>query len=139
MKALTIHQPFAELIARLAKRVENRTWVTHDRVHLAIHAGTSTSRRNQCAAYGLELDDLARGAIVAVAELVDCVRLDAIDTWPPELAWLETHEHAEGPVCLVLADVRRLAEPVPCQGRQSLWNVGDEELAAIERQIRNLR
>jgi len=41
MKAVTIYQPYAELIARGEKRVENRSWRTDYRGPLAIHAGCS--------------------------------------------------------------------------------------------------
>jgi len=41
MKAITIQQPWAEMIARGLKRVENRTWRTSHRGPLAIHAGKS--------------------------------------------------------------------------------------------------
>ena len=41
MKAITIWQPWAELIARGVKLVENRTWRTHYRGPVAIHAGLS--------------------------------------------------------------------------------------------------
>lgn len=41
MKALTVCQPYASLIARGKKRVENRTWSTSYRGHLYIHAGKS--------------------------------------------------------------------------------------------------
>lgn len=39
MKALTISQPYASLIARGEKFVENRRWPTPYRGPLAIHAG----------------------------------------------------------------------------------------------------
>jgi|ERR1019366_4441992 hypothetical protein len=41
MKALTINQPWAEMICRGLKRVENRTWPTNYRGPLAIHVGKS--------------------------------------------------------------------------------------------------
>lgn len=39
MKALTISQPFASLIASGEKWIENRIWYTSYRGPLAIHAG----------------------------------------------------------------------------------------------------
>lgn len=39
MKALTLHQPWASLIAVGAKRIETRSWSTKYRGPLAIHAG----------------------------------------------------------------------------------------------------
>jgi len=42
MKALTISQPYASLIASGEKWVENRSWPTGYRGPLAIHAGKGT-------------------------------------------------------------------------------------------------
>jgi hypothetical protein len=41
MRALTILQPWAEMIARGVKRIENRTWRTSHRGPLTTHAGKS--------------------------------------------------------------------------------------------------
>ncbi len=50
MRALTILQPWAEMIARGVKRVENRTWRTKYRGEIAIHAGKGMT--------GLDSEDL---------------------------------------------------------------------------------
>ena len=100
MKALTICQPYAELIARGLKPIENRTWPTPYRGRLFIHAGKSRA--------WLDDDDermypgLLFGAIVAVATLYDCVRVDRLP------ADLQSNEHANGPWCWLLRDVRRV-------------------------------
>lgn len=125
MKALTICQPWAELIASGAKRVENRTWSTKYRGELAIHAGKSR------AFLGDEDDgDYVFGAVIAVARLVEVVRLDEIAQkidpakglaeQDDKYAWVFGHKYAEGPWCWVLEDVRRV-EPVYCTGKQGLW------------------
>lgn len=57
------------------------------------------------------------GAIVAVATLADCVPVGRL---PPEL---QANEHANGPWCWILTDVRRLHEPLPMRGAQGLWDV----------------
>lgn len=79
MKALTIRQPWASLIAAGIKDVENRAWPTTHRGPLLIHAGM-----------GLDDDALAewrdclpatlpRGRVIARVELVDCVRTSRSD------------------------------------------------------------
>lgn len=123
MKALTICQPYAELIARGDKRVENRKWATDYRGLLAIHAGKS---RDWLSTLGDEsniaLADMAFGAVVAVASLVDCVRVDLISSssCPPHLLWMRDHEHTHGPWCFVLEAVIRLATPYPCRGARTV-------------------
>ena len=134
MKALTISQPYASLIASGDKWIENRFWSTHYRGLLAIHAGKGSQYL-----YRHELAQYPTGAIVAVATLLGCVdrhrllrngnsrrlahepALGGRRTW----AELAAHPHAEGPYCWVLADVTAI-EPVPCGGAQSLWTPSPE-------------
>jgi len=77
MKALSIRQPLAHLIAEGVKTIENRTWRTSYRGPLLIHAGTrwydepvgEIEKR-----HGIAIPrDLALGGIVGVADLVDIV------------------------------------------------------------------
>lgn len=118
LKALTIWQPWAECIATGAKTIENRTRPFGHRGPLAIHAG----RRHDPWA---EHDPLVRatlrgpadalpvGAVIAVAELVDC-HPDHGCCRP----WGEPGTHH-----LVLTDIRRLPRPVPARGHLGLWDV----------------
>ncbi len=93
MKALTLTQPWATLVAIGAKRIETRGWPTRYRGPLAIHAGkglapvggvrglralcaTEPFRRVLTEAGYADPRDLPRGVIVARCELVECVRVD---------------------------------------------------------------
>jgi hypothetical protein len=123
MKALTINQPFASLIVNPphVKRVENRSWRTHFRGPLAIHAGKSRKWRRQ---WKDELPDpMPMRAVVGVVQLVDCVHVDEIAT-REDLAWLRDHPHAFGPFCWILADARPLPTPVPyAAGQLNFWDL----------------
>lgn len=114
MKALTICQPYAELIARGEKPIENRTWPTSYRGLLLIHAGKSLEWLDP--EDGLSYPGMAFGALVATARLVDCVRVEQL---PPHLA---DNEHANGPWCWLLEDVNRI-QPIPWRGAQGLWDL----------------
>jgi activating signal cointegrator 1 len=88
MKALTLTQPWATLVAIGAKRIETRSWSTSYRGPLAIHAAKGASkigwphinhicRHTEPFKSILNLDRhpaeaLPLGAIVAVCELIDC-------------------------------------------------------------------
>ena len=133
MKALTISQPYASLIADGEKWVENRTWPTPYRGLLAIHAGKATQYldRKELAAY-------LNGCVIAVARLVACVHKHAVEARDPlpcsqllragiDIQAFLDHPHTEGPWCWVLRDVRKLDEPVPCSGKQGLWDWIDAE------------
>jgi len=126
MKALTICQPYAHLIMINVKPVENRTWYTHYRGPLAIHAGKSKEwmgEKNGHDNYGITLTQMAFGAVIAQAELVDCLQIERVHAgdYDRRYPWLRDHEHAKGPWCWVLEGIRPLAKPIPWKGAQGLW------------------
>lgn len=117
MKAITICQPYAEMIAAHEKLIENRTWPTSYRGLLLIHAGKSRDWLED--GDEAERPGMAFGAIVATARLLDCVRVEAVPAqW---LAEHVQHHHANGPWCWILAEVNRIA-PIPYRGAQGLWD-----------------
>ncbi len=122
MKALTVCQPYSELIVSGEKWVENRRWPTSHRGPLAIHAGKSKEW------FTCDEDEaLPRGVIVGVAQLVGCVRLDDLDPLKPDHQRIILHEHSEGPWCWLLENVRRI-EPIPYRGQQGLFEIPDSVL-----------
>ncbi len=92
MKALSLNQPYASLIAWGEKRFETRSWPTNMRGTIAIHASASVPAWARAAgeteefrhAYkrndALGWRSLPRAAILCVADLVDCIPTD--DTSP---------------------------------------------------------
>lgn len=84
MKAITLWQPWAQLVAVGAKRLETRSWSTKYRGPLAIHAGKAITNVERAlvatepfwgalrTADGFRYHEhnLPRGAVVAVAQLV---------------------------------------------------------------------
>ncbi|MDX5091650.1 ASCH domain-containing protein, partial [Lactobacillus crispatus] len=77
MKAITIHQPWATLIALGEKQFETRSWETKYRGPLAIHAGKKVDKeicleepfRSVLAKHGITAEILPTGAVVAIANL----------------------------------------------------------------------
>jgi hypothetical protein len=125
MKALTICQPYAELILRDEKLVENRTWETAYRGPLLIHAGAS---RKWLHTYSPLPDRMDWAAIVGWAHLVTILPSDVIldGLQPPRWGYLTRHGHVEGPCCWVLEEVQRFAKPIPYRGQQGLFDVPNE-------------
>lgn len=125
MKAITICQPYAHLIAIGEKRVENRSWATEHRGPLAIHAGKS--RKYLDPALGAKMPGLVFGAVIATCQLYCCVPIEQIDGIieedPERFGWLVDHKHVEGPICWVLENVYRKVEPFYCRGERGLWDV----------------
>lgn len=86
MKAITIREPWAWLIAKGIKDIENRTWPTRFRGRVLIHASKTCEKQGWGAlsdeqrfrlvnteAYRLSPSELPYGAIVGSVEIVDCV------------------------------------------------------------------
>lgn len=75
VKVITIKQPYASLIAAGIKEYEFRTWKTKYRGKIAIHAGLGVDKKamEKYKAYQLEYPS---GAILAIADLVDCIIVD---------------------------------------------------------------
>lgn len=130
-----MQQPYAELIARGEKWIENRSCAVKYCGPLAIHAARSRRRLRP----GDEelYPDMTFGAIVAICRLEECYALEDI-TRKVEDSWVYKeileHEYTEGPYCWLLGDVERLAEPIPIRGQLGLWNL---PTALVER-LRNL-
>lgn len=89
VKALTLTQPWATLVAIGEKHMETRSWGTRYRGPLAIHAAKGFPRwaielaltepfRSTLAAAGVQqLADLPRGMVIARCRLVDCLPIEA--------------------------------------------------------------
>jgi hypothetical protein len=131
IKALTIRQPWAELILRGQKPYELRTWNTKYRGLLVIHAATKIDAEN-ARRLGLNPEKLIAGAFVGVAILSDVrpyTREDAkllkerrvgFGWYPYIFSW-------------VLKKPRRIS-PIMGKGQLNLFKVPK----AVERRIRRL-
>lgn len=135
MKALTICQPYAHIIMTGQKRVENREWMTGYRGPLYIHAGKSRdwlSADDDGKEYGIPVASMAFGAVIAIANLVDCVHIERVAQ--PHIAakypWLAEHKHTEGTWCWILGKVTPIG-PWPWRGMQGLFDIDEEELGRV--------
>ena len=72
MIALSIHQPYAELIMSGKKKIEYRTRATFKRERIYIFASYAPGQAKAFARLGLQPDDLPRGVLLGTVEIVDC-------------------------------------------------------------------
>ncbi len=74
--ALSVHQPFAELIMLGEKNAEFRSRPTNIRGRVYVYASRTFDEydREICEEAGLDPDELPRGVIVGSVEIVDCVK-----------------------------------------------------------------
>lgn len=122
MKALSVRQPFAELIARGTKTLEIRSWMTTHRGPLLICAGGAWHKLG-IATHG-KIGE--RGVDVCVVDLMDVRPMTASDRLS---AGLPEEFDISGQFAWVLADPRRVA-PARRLGRLSLFDVSDDHVAS---------
>lgn len=125
MKALSIRQPWAWLIAAGYKDIENRSWNTKYRGKFLIHASLTLE---QFPEIGLQYMDLmvgyaiycknnsAIGVIIGEAEIVDVVT-DSNSEWFQNIA---------GNRGFVIQNAKLWDKPVPCKGKLNFFEVPDE-------------
>ena len=150
MYAITLHQPWASLIALGVKTVETRAWPAPARLvgqTVAIHAGKRVVRKS-----GVTVENQMRarlgedwhrtipaGAVLATATLAGMARVERVD---PRIG-LAVHDLSTEVGCAVglgqtlinpwgdfnpgrwlwfLADVAALPNPEPAIGHQSFWH-----------------
>lgn len=126
IKALSLWQPWASLVAAGVKRHETRHWHTPYRGAIAIHAAKTLDLAGApdelCeAALGSRWQqELVRGAVVAVATLADCRHAETIADRLTR-ADRNAGNFAPGRFGWRLEQVRRLKVPIPAVGRQGLF------------------
>jgi len=109
MMALSVKQPWADLIVEGVKDIENRTWSTNRRGRLLIHASKKWDDGDYAELFGKK-EQCVYGAIIGIASLVDCV----------------AHHHSdwfEGPYGFVLKNARKFRDPIPYKGRLGIFIV----------------
>lgn len=133
MKAITIKQPWASLIAHGIKDIENRNWRTNFRGRVLIHS----SAKGDIANFGclqpnqrlkvlntpmsrIGFNDLPFGSIIGSVEIVDCVQNYAS-------VWAD-----KGVYNWVLSNAVLFSEPIPAKGKLSFWDFDGLKEVTIE-------
>lgn len=151
MRAITIMQPWASLIALGAKRYETRSWKTNYRGALAIHASLEFTKaaRALCrcepfASALLGTEDLPIGCVIATCNLAAVFPTSEPDSlFKPVTDWPESEEafgdFSPGRFAWLLNHVRALESPIPASGRQSLWDWDPSVLGLADLNNNNMK
>lgn len=154
MKALTLHQPHATLIALGAKPWETRSWGAPTSLigqRLAIHAGKRLdaeaiydgSRVSQALGkLAIDTGLLPRGGIVAVVELLKCRETTGVDRHrnrrfrhglqnQPE----DFGDFSVGRWVWETKLLLRVHPHIVCRGWQGLWNVPESIARVLEEEL----
>jgi len=152
MKVLTVRWPWAILIVKRFKDVENRSWVNHHRGPVLIHLGSWWVEREALSLYRrvgkLEpncLHSLGRfeswtGRRTAGGRVVGCKlhtalgaiigQVDLVDIAPSTSKWAEPgQKHWQ------LANPVEFREPIACKGKQGLFNLPVELEEKVRTQL----
>jgi len=130
MKAISLWQPWASLMAIGAKTIETRSWSTTYRGPLAIHASKRLVLPNDpeflkaVKDLGLLDRELPLGAIVGTCELYDCIPVEkATATFfrRPDKEIL-FGDWSPGRYLWLTQNFKRFDIPIPARGKQGLWD-----------------
>lgn len=146
MRALTLIQPWATLVARYGKDVENRSWAPPAWMigrAVAVHAGTrwdAVGWHSAVLTYGAQLpaydpERYPGGVVVAVATIAGVCR----PSHPVTPCGCGRWAVLAGQVHWRLAEVCPLPEPVPCKGALGIWTLPVDVEAAVQIRLRRVR
>lgn len=152
MKAITLTQPWATLVAIGAKRIETRSWGTNYRGLLAIHAAKRFPRNAKDLCFEREfsnallgaklpwgmihtLDDFHLGYVLAVCKLTLVTEITGHETlwgegdqkWPVK-SERPFGDYTPGRFAWLLYDIQPLPDPIPARGALGLWEWNEPEL-----------
>lgn len=137
MRAITLHQPWASLLAVGPKKHETRSWKTKHRGWIAIHAAKRFDRlvMNACAKFNEELEEMGYrvgyvrpplGAVVAVAKL--CTIIKCRCALANQQIIIDYHEiepygdYSEGRYAWIFSEIIPVDPAIPAIGGQRVWN-----------------
>ena len=122
MKAISIQQPYADLILTGQKDIENRTWklpswILNKRVY--VHAGKiwdGYKDDNWAETFGIYNDPARRGMILGEVTFIECVSASTIKGFSQ---WFY------GPYGWVIENPVRYDKPIPYKGQLGFFEVPD--------------
>jgi len=130
MKALTLHQPWATLMAHGHKTFETRSWSTNYRGMLAIHAGKTIDKefgRSEPSATLLHNDGYKSFTVLPTGFVVAIVNLQNVSPTAKlrngmDFNNLKLGDWGDGRFAWETDLIYRPPYPIPARGRQRLWN-----------------
>lgn len=139
MKAISLHQPWAQAVVFDEKSIETRSWSTSYRGPLAIHATKRQPSAAEIAELGLGLvawngspettaarrRSLPLGAIVGVVDLYDVCPVEEVRDLVT-LAELRWGDYSDGRYAWMLYNARILPRPIPLKGQRRCWGVRED-------------
>ncbi len=134
MKALSLTQPWAQLVVMGEKEFETRSWRTGYTERIAIHASKRFPRaaKDQMghpyyrgALPGYTSLGIPLGAIIGTVEIVYMMRTEEIAKTLSEKE-IAFGDYGLGRWAWELKEPEMFDSPIPCRGHLGMWNVPEE-------------
>lgn len=142
MKAISIWQPWASLIALGHKRIETRGWSTGHRGPLLIHAAKKWDDTIEQMCHGLRIElglcgitdpaSLPRGVAVCVVDLLSCRAVEDLPPGSTNARERALGDYSPGRFAWQLGNVRRFRVTPQVIGKQGLFDVPDSITSFLE-------
>lgn len=137
MRAITLWEPYASLVALGYKRIETRSWATSYRGTLLIHAAKHPLSYAQQellsylkSSHNIDLKNFHFGCVVATCNLVNCVAMS--DSFIKSQSPLEiaVGDWQVGRVAWIFSDIKIVNNSISVRGGQRLWIPSNEVMEA---------
>ena len=115
MKAITLWQPWASLIADGLKKIETRPRPWYFVGCIAIHAGQHVDK-DACRQFGYDPDTIVHSAVLCIGDKTGCVQFPNVLAQPDAYGNFDAGRYG-----YLLERVRKLVEPIPAKGHQGFW------------------
>lgn len=134
-RAISLTQPWASLMAIGAKQVETRCWRTNFRGWVAIHAAKGFAGDCKALCYRSPFagvlagagynkpEDLPRGVILAVTEIIDCKPTGNHSAGITDTQELAFGDYSPARFGIFTHGVRQLKQPITIRGALSIWRL----------------
>ena len=123
MRALSLWQPWAQLIVLGEKMVETRSWHTNVRGVIAVHA----AKRRPDKTFGIA--DLPLGAVVGTVEILDCLPIEKLYGSEYDTARERSYgDWTRGRYGWILGNPRLFEQAISAAGHQGFWRWHEPEI-----------
>ncbi len=134
MKAISLWQPWASLMAMGLKKNETRSWATSYRGPLLIHAAKKKVQWPDMAIWELinkrGMNLLPYGYLICRVDLIDCQKMIGLNRPEGRLEW-EFGDYSCGRFMWITDNVKTF-DPIPFRGSQGFFEVPDSILGILE-------
>lgn len=129
MKALSLKQPWAELVVNGKKKIEIRKWNTKFRGEFLIHASLSPDSEAM-KKFEFSENSLALGAIIGKAKLLDVKHYKNSEEFEKDSA-LHLATSNWGNTGFILENPLKFKVPIPAKGKLNFWEFEGKELRLL--------